>query len=77
MPWQDDDEIRATLRAALMDGVMTGLDASAAKLFHQCHSDPVAWPPERVTAAMQELYNSAHHIILIIDGRVAVRAVDA
>jgi len=42
MPWQDDDEIRATLRAALMDGVMTGLDASAAKLFHQCHSDPVA-----------------------------------
>jgi len=77
MSWQDDDEISLSLKQALMEGVVRGLDASAAKLFHECHSDPVAWPPERVTAAMQELYNSAHHILLIIDGRVAVRAVDA
>ena len=77
MVYQDDIEISSSLKQALLDGVMTGLDAAAAALFHQCHSDPVAWPPERVTAAMQEIYNSAHHLVLIIDSRVAVRTEDA
>ena len=62
----DDPDIKA----AIIDGVISGIHDAAAILFKTYHNDAKAWTSDRIRTEAQQIYNSAVVMLTVIDAKV-------